>query len=92
MFPALLYENTIGITGIAFCDGCGLGPQSEGAAFHGAVNNGQITRMQLNQARDDVVNHEVVANSGGGTLSFEVGPNGRIYFSTFGGIFRLVEV
>jgi glucose/arabinose dehydrogenase len=92
VLPALLYENAIGITGIAFCDGCELGPRSEGTAFHGAVNNGQITRIELNRARDDVVNREVVANSGTGTLSFEVGPTGRIYFSTFGGIFRLVEV
>src|SRR5262245_17856230 len=30
--PVSLYETTIGITGLVFCDGCGLGPQSEGAA------------------------------------------------------------
>jgi glucose/arabinose dehydrogenase len=90
--PALLYENVVGITGISFCDGCGLGPRSEGMAFHGAVNNGQITRIELNPARDGVVNREVVANNGGGTLSFEEGPTGRIYFSTFRGIFKLVQV
>jgi aldose sugar dehydrogenase len=92
VLPATLYESTIGITGIAFCDGCGLGPQSEGAAFHGAVKNGQITRLELNQARDGIADRQVVADNGGGTLSFEVGPTGRIFFSTFGGIFKLVEV
>ncbi|HJS26744.1 MAG TPA: PQQ-dependent sugar dehydrogenase [Actinomycetota bacterium] len=92
VLPVSLYESTIGITGIAFCEGCGLGPQSEGAAFHGAVTNGRITRLELNQARDGVASREVVANNGGGTLSFEVGPTGRIYFSTFGGIFKLVQV
>jgi glucose/arabinose dehydrogenase len=92
VLPVVLYESTIGITGIAFCDGCALGPRSEGAAFHGAVKNGQITRLRLNQARDGVANREVVANNGGGTLSFEVGPTGRIFFSTFGGIFKLVQV
>ncbi len=92
VFPALLYENVIGITGIAFCDGCDLGSQNEGAAFHGAVNNGQITRVALNQARNGVQSHGVVATHGGGTLSFEVGPSGRIFFSSFGGIFKLVEV
>lgn len=92
VLPATLYQATIGITGIAFCDGCGLGPQSEGAAFHGAVTNARITRLTINQARDGIASREVVANAGGGTLSFEVGPTGAIYFSTFSGIFKLVQL
>jgi aldose sugar dehydrogenase len=92
VLPATLYEATIGITGIAFCDGCGLGPQSQGTAFHGAVKNGRITRLELNPARDSVVDREVVADNGTETLSFEVGPTGRIFFSTFGGIYQLVRV
>ena len=92
VMPVSLYETTIGITGIVFCDGCGLGPQSEGAAFHGAVKNGLITRLNINQARDGVASREVVADNGGGTLSFEVAPSGRIFFSTFGGIYKLVDV
>jgi glucose/arabinose dehydrogenase len=92
VLPATLYQATIGITGIAFCDGCRLGAQSEGAAFHGAVKNGEITRLNINQARDGVVNREVVTDNGGGTLSFEVGPTGRIFFSTFEGIYKLVRV
>ena len=91
VLPVALHENAIGITGIAFCDGCGLGPQSEGTALHGAVTTGQITRLELNQSRNDVVDRQVVANAGSGTLSFEVAPGGRIFFSTFGGIFRLVQ-
>ena len=90
--PVALHEDAIGITGIAFCDGCGLGPQSEGTALHGAVTTGQITRLELNQSRDDVVDRQVVANAGSGTLSFEVAPGGQIFFSTFGGIFKLVQV
>ena len=92
VMPASLYQTTIGITGIVFCDGCGLGPQSEGAAFHGAVKNGLITRLNVNQARDGVASREVVVDNGGGTLSFEASPSGRIFFSTFGGIYKLVQV
>ena len=92
VLPVALYESPIGITGIAFCDGCGLGPQSERAAFHGAVNNGRITRLLLNQARDEVANRAVVARTNGGTLSFEVAPTGPIFFSTVRGIFKLVRV
>jgi hypothetical protein len=32
-----------------------------------------------------------VFEHGSGTISFEVGPGGRIYFSDFGGIYKLVR-
>ena len=91
ILPELFYENTIGITGIAFCEGCGLGHRSEGAAFSGAVNNGDVTRILFNDQRSAIANHSVVYHHGGSTLSFEVGPGGRIYFSDFDGINRLVR-
>ena len=91
VLPKMFYGNTIGITGIAFCDGCGLGHRSEGAAFTGAVTNGDVTRVLFNGARDAIAGHSVVYDHGGSTLSFEVGPGGRIYFSDFGGIYRLVR-
>lgn len=89
--PALFYENTIGITGIAFCDGCRLGRRSEGAAFFGAVNNGRVARIRFGQQRDSIRAHAVVYRHGGGTLSFETGPGGRIFFSDFDGIYKLVR-
>jgi glucose/arabinose dehydrogenase len=89
--PELYYEDPIGITGIAFCEDCHLGPNSEGAAFFGAINNGSITRIILNQARNGIDRHKVVHDHGSGTISFEVGPGGRIYFSDFGGIYKLVR-
>lgn len=91
ILPKSFYEGTIGITGIVFCDACGLGGQSDGAAFHGAVNNGQVTRMILNAARNDVTGRGVVYDHPDGTLSFEVGPHGKLYFSDFDGIYRLVR-
>jgi glucose/arabinose dehydrogenase len=90
VLPEVLYENTIGITGIAFCDGCHLGRRSEGAAFSGAINNGDVTRMILNDDRDGISARRVVYDHGRGTISFEVAPNGTIFFSDFGGIYRLV--
>lgn len=91
ILPATFYEGVIGITGIAFCDGCGLGGRSDGGAFHGAVNDGRVTRLILNRRRDDVDRRAVVYDHPQGTLSFEVGPRGRIYFSDFDGIYRLVR-
>src|SRR5262245_25262530 len=91
VLPQLFYENPIGITGIAFCDGCGLGPRNEGAAFVGAVNTGDVTRILLNDQRNAVMSHSVVYHHRGGTLSYEAGPDGRIYFSDFDGIYRLVR-
>jgi len=89
--PELVYEDTIGITGIAFCDGCRLGRRSEGAAFFGAINNGSITRIVLDDTRTGIERRSVVFEHGSGTISFEVGPGGRIYFSDFGGIYKLVR-
>jgi glucose/arabinose dehydrogenase len=91
VLPELFYDNTIGITGIAFCEDCGLGRRSQGAAFAGAVNNGDVTRILFNDQRSAIASHSVVYHHGGSTLSFEVGPGGRIYFSDFDGINKLVR-
>lgn len=87
--PKAFYVDPIGITGIAFCDGCGLGRRSEGAAFWGAVNDGRVTRAILNARRNGIDRRTVVYRHPGGTLSFEVGPDGRMYFSDFGAIYVL---
>jgi hypothetical protein len=59
--------------------------------FFGAVNNGEITRIILDDTRTGIERRSVVYEHGSGTISFEVGPGGRIYFSDFGGIFKLVR-
>jgi glucose/arabinose dehydrogenase len=89
--PKTVYEDPIGITGIAFCDGCHLGAASEGAAFHGAVNDGRVSRLVFNGRRTGIRRRAIVYEHPGSTLSFEIGPGGRIYFSDFDGIFRLVR-
>jgi glucose/arabinose dehydrogenase len=92
VLPELFYENVIGITGIAFCEGCHLGQPSDGAAFVGAVNNGEVTRIVFDDQRVGVAGHSVVYDHGGSTLSYEIGPGGRIFFSDFNGINKLVRV
>ncbi|MGZ8637654.1 MAG: PQQ-dependent sugar dehydrogenase [Actinomycetota bacterium] len=89
--PRSVYVDPIGITGIAFCDRCGLGGPSDGAAFHGSVNDGRVTRLVLNDRRTGIARRTVVYDHPSSTLSFEVGPRGRLYFSDFGAIYRLVR-
>ncbi len=91
VLPETYFDDPIGITGIAFCDGCGLGHRSQGAAFFGGVNSGPVYRMILDGDRNGVVRRTVVYDHPSGTLSFEVGPGGTIYFSDFDGIFKLVR-
>ena len=56
------------------------------------MNNGEVARIFFNDQRIAITGHAVVYDHGGSTLSFEVGPGGRIYFSDFDGINKLVRV
>jgi glucose/arabinose dehydrogenase len=89
--PESFYEDSIGITGIAFCDRCGLSAMSDGAAFHGAVNDGRVTRLKFDRRGREIVGRKIVYDHPSGTLSFEVGPGGTLYFSDFDGIYRIVR-
>ena len=87
--PKLWFVGPIGITGAAFCDGCGLGAQVQGQLFFGDVNTGVVQRVALNAARDDVSGPIDVLDSPGGVYSMEIAPNGWIYFSDAQAIYRL---
>jgi glucose/arabinose dehydrogenase len=90
--PKLWFTSTIGITGAAFCDGCGLRPRYEGKLFFGGVNgNGELRVVALNAARTDVRGRSsVVINSPSSAIySMETAPGGRIYFSDPSSIWRL---
>ena len=89
--PKLWLDRPIGITGDAFCDGCGLGAQVEGQLFFGDVNTGVLRRVALNAARDDVAGNAIdVLNAPDGAIySMETAPNGWIYFSDGQAIYRL---
>jgi len=90
--PKLWFVDTIGITGEAFCDGCGLGAQVEGQLFFGDVNTGVLRRVGLNAARNDVAGRpiDVLDTPGGAIYSMETAPKGRLYFSDARAIYRLV--
>jgi glucose/arabinose dehydrogenase len=92
IMPRHTYNPVITPTGVAFCQGCSLGPANAGAMFVGAFNNGQLRRVRLGPSRFGVRGQAVVYNHGGPILSMERGPSGRIYFTDGGRIFRLVQV
>ena len=78
--------------GVAFCEGCALGPRAEGAMFIGAYNTGGLYRAILSADRARIRSMSEVAAPGDLLLSLEVGPNDAIYYSTYLGIFRLKRV
>jgi quinoprotein glucose dehydrogenase len=85
--PQWYFPSPIGITGAAFCDGCGV-PRLEGRLVFGSVVDGTIRRATLSDDRLRITRVSSVVDTGG-VHSMEVGPSGRIYFSTPSGIFRL---
>ena len=89
VLPLVFYDTTIGPTGIAFCDGCGLGTAREGHLFFGSFNTGDIHEVTLDADRSGVVRDATPFNHGNLVLSIETGPDGALYFSDGVGIFRL---
>ena len=90
--PKWFTPQTIGITGAAFCDGCGLGASWLGALFVGAANDGVLRVFTLNGTRSDLAGgpQTPLTAPNGAIYSIETAPDGRIYFSDFLGIYRLV--
>jgi aldose sugar dehydrogenase len=88
--PRHTFVNTVGLTGVAFCDGCGLGPAYQGDLFVGAVNDGRIRRFDLSDNRLGFdAGPLLVLDRPAPVLSLEVAPNGRIFFSDFSAVYRL---
>ena len=87
--PQLWYAQTIGPTGIAFCNGCHLGSAREGDIFFGAFNTGDIHEVSLNPSGTTAVRDSTPFNHGNLVLSIEPGPDGTLYFSDGVGIFKL---
>jgi len=87
--PEVYFEVPIGITGIVACEDCGLRRSEEGALLFGSFNTGQVTALKLSENRIHVVKQEVVLEHGRMVLSMETGPDGRIYLSDGGAVYRL---
>jgi glucose/arabinose dehydrogenase len=76
-------------TGVAFCDGCGLGPRSDGALFVGEYNTRAVRRVILTRDRLGVRSQATVFRANGRVLSLEADGRGRIYLTTGRAIVRL---
>lgn len=87
--PKWWFVATLGITGGAFCDGCGL-PGANGRFLYGCVNDGKLRMARLNPNRNGIMSSSVVLDSPNhAIISMETSPKGKIYFSDFNGIYRL---
>jgi glucose/arabinose dehydrogenase len=90
ILPKHTFTATVGLTGLAFCHSCSLGPAFAGDLFVGAVNDGRIRRFDLNATRTGFdAGPLLVLDRPGPVISIEVAPNGRIYFSDFNAVYRL---
>ena len=90
MLPELWFTETIGITGMTFCDGCGLS-DSEGDCSSATRTSDRSGGCPLDAGRDTVDGIGSVVFDTGSVLSMETGPDGAIYFSDFSGIYRLAD-
>lgn len=91
LLPKTYFLTTIGITGAAFCHGCGLGSALSDDLLFGDVNTEQIRAVDLDAARTGFdASPRVLLAAGTPIYSMEVSPKGRIYVSGPGGIYRLV--
>ena len=90
--PKWYFGSTIGITGAAFCDQCGLGGARNGDLVFGDVNTASIRAIDLNATRNGFsAPPRVIASAPRGVHSVEVAPGGHIFFSGPTGIYRLVH-
>jgi glucose/arabinose dehydrogenase len=85
--PEWEWEPVIVPTGLAFCSGCGLGPEVEGDLILGSFT-GTIRNLSLDGERDDVASESTLLNHQQ-VVAVERRPNGQVYFSDPHGIYRL---
>lgn len=90
--PKWFTASTIGITGGAFCHGCGIRSLG-GQLVFGDVATGSLRAIHLNARRTGFSSKaRVIATGLNGVHSVEVSPTGHIYFSGPNGIYRLASV
>jgi len=87
--PEAEWTPTIAPTGIAFCDGCGLGSAFAGRGLIADFNHSEITRITLSGNRRHVTGRSVVFEAPHPITSVEVGSDSAIYISLPAGIYRL---
>jgi aldose sugar dehydrogenase len=89
--PVHWWSPSDGPTGLAFCDGCGLGDETEGTLLYGAWRLGEIRRLTLDDRRDGVRAETVLYthHRPEAPLAMEVAPDGSIWFSDDRAIYQL---
>ena len=87
--PKLFQADTTGITGAAFCSGCGLPTDLD--LYIGGVNDGIIYKLTLDATRKKVVASAPFLDRTGFVISLETRPGLPIYFSDSSGIYKLVN-
>ncbi|MGH2539214.1 MAG: PQQ-dependent sugar dehydrogenase [Actinomycetota bacterium] len=99
VLPQWTFAETVAATGVAFCEGCGLGAAYEGELFMGCANGtckdtvGPVARVTLGAGRssiDGLPRKVPLRGYDRAVYSMEVAPNGSIYFSDAQAIHRLV--
>jgi glucose/arabinose dehydrogenase len=90
-FPKYVITDTIGITGAAFCVGCGLGASVHGDLLFADVNTAWIRALDLTADRTGFVagSRRDIVRMPTAVYSMERAPDGRIYVSGPTGIWRL---
>jgi glucose/arabinose dehydrogenase len=86
--PKKFYGATVGITGAAFCEDCGI-QDADGKLLVGAANNGNIRLLTLSGDRLSVSSDILLKDHNESILSMESRPGQPIYFSTFNAIWRI---
>ncbi|MFN2589426.1 MAG: sorbosone dehydrogenase family protein [Actinomycetota bacterium] len=90
ILPLAFYNPTTAPAGAVFCASCGL-TGSEGHLFLGEFNTGRVREIVLTADRLGVASQAVIYDHPRGILSLERGPDGTIYFSDSGGIYKLIR-
>jgi glucose/arabinose dehydrogenase len=90
--PKVLWNPTVGPTGVAFCSNCGLRDEDNGTVLVGNVNNGQIRRLALDAGRTTVNRDSLLFDHSSGVLALESRPGGPVYFSDPTSIYVLTLV
>lgn len=89
VMPKAYYSQTVAPVGLAFCDGCGLGPKVEGRFLYGQYSTGKIVRVRLDSTRKKIESQRTVATLSR-VISMEAAPGGSLFVSDDHAIYRLV--
>ena len=89
VLPEAWWPGPLGLRGLAFCTGCGLGASVNDTLLAGAVGTNEIRALVLDAGRDDVVSDSVIYTHGADVLSLETAPDGTVYLADPTGIWRL---